>query len=126
MEGATALVGLTGEGAPYVASKFALSGWTEAMAMDLWSTGVSVRLITPGPIDTEIWDQPGNEPAAYDGPLEAPATVAEAICTALVTDGFETYVPDLKGVTEAKTSDIDSFLAAAAEFATQDRPPEEP
>jgi short-subunit dehydrogenase len=106
-----------GNEAAYVASKFALSGWTEAMAMDLWSTGVDVRLITPGPIDTEIWDQPGNEPAAYDGPLESPDLVADAICAALVGDGFETYVPDLKGVAEFKTSDIDLFLASAAEFA---------
>jgi short-subunit dehydrogenase len=109
-------LGIANEAA-YVASKFALSGWTEAMALDLWSTRVGVRLITPGPVDTEIWDQPGNEPAAYDGPLESAANVAQAICGALTTDGFETYVPDLKGVAEFKTSDIDAFLAAAAEFA---------
>jgi short-subunit dehydrogenase len=109
-----------GNEAAYVASKFALSGWTEAMAIDLWSTRVGVRLITPGPIDTEIWDQPGNEPADYDGPLESPTTVAEAICTALVTDGFETYVPDLKGVAEFKTADIDTYLASVAEFASKE------
>ncbi|MGZ4759050.1 MAG: SDR family NAD(P)-dependent oxidoreductase, partial [Acidimicrobiales bacterium] len=50
-----------GHEAAYVASKFALSGWSEAMAMDLWTTGVEVRLITPGAIDTEIWDQPDND-----------------------------------------------------------------
>ena len=113
-------IGIANEAA-YVASKFALSGWTEAMALDLWSTRVGVRLITPGPVDTEIWDQPGNEPAAYDGPLESPTTVAEAIAAALVTDGFETYVPDLKGVAEFKTSDIDTYLAGSAEFAAAAR-----
>ncbi len=40
-------IGIAHEAA-YVASKFALSGWSEAMAMDLWSTGVEVRLVTPG------------------------------------------------------------------------------
>ena len=64
-------IGIAHEAA-YVASKFALSGWSEAMAMDLWSTGVEVRLVTPGAIDTEIWDQPGNDPAPYDGPFEPP------------------------------------------------------
>jgi short-subunit dehydrogenase len=109
-------LGIANEAA-YVASKFALSGWTEAMAVDLWSSPVAVRLITPGPIDTEIWDQPGNDAADYDGPLEPPTTVAEAICDALVSDTFETYVPDLKAVAEMKTADVDAFLAGLAAFA---------
>jgi short-subunit dehydrogenase len=109
--------------AAYAASKFALSGWTESMAMDLWSTGVEVRLITPGAIATEIWDQPDNDPAPYDGPMEPPATVAAAICDALLSDGFETYVPDLKAVAEFKTSDIDGYLAATVEYA---RPKDQP
>lgn len=100
--------------AAYCASKFALSGWSEAMAMDLWTSPVEIRLITPGAIDTEIWDQPGNDPAAYDGPFEPPATVAQAICEAIVGDGFEWYVPDMKAVAEFKTSDIDAFLAGTS------------
>jgi short-subunit dehydrogenase len=114
-------IGIAHEAA-YVASKFALSGWSEAMAMDLWSTGVEVRLVTPGAIDTEIWDQPGNDPAPYDGPLEPPETVAAAICDAIVGPGFEIYVPDLKAVAEFKTSDIDAFLASAVSFTTQREP----
>jgi short-subunit dehydrogenase len=105
--------------AAYCAAKFALCGWTESMAMDLWDTNVDVRLIIPGPIDTEIWDQPGNDPAPYDGPLEPPATVAAAICDALLGDRFETYVPDMKAVAEFKTSDIDSYLASAVSFMAQ-------
>ena len=49
----------------YSASKFALCGWSEAMAVDLHGTGVSVKLIEPGPVDTEIWDQPDNEAPVY-------------------------------------------------------------
>ena len=52
----------------YSASKFALCGWSESMAVDLHGTGVSVKLIEPGPVDTEIWDQPGNDDPIYDGP----------------------------------------------------------
>ena len=56
--------------AAYCASKFALCGWSESMHLDLWDTGVNVRLVLPGAIATEIWDQPGNDPAPFDGPFE--------------------------------------------------------
>jgi short-subunit dehydrogenase len=107
-------VGITHETA-YCAAKFGLSGWSEAMALDLWDTPIEVRLIQPGPIDTEIWDQPGNDAALYDGPLEPPSIVAEGIVAAIEGDTFEHYLPDLKGVVEFKTSDIDTFLAGSAE-----------
>jgi short-subunit dehydrogenase len=87
------------------------------MALDLWSTGVEVRLVNPGAIATEIWDQPGNDPAPYGGPFEPPDIVAEAVCEALVSDGFERYVPDLREIAVFKTGDIDAFLSGAAEFA---------
>src|SRR5690606_1485830 len=61
-------LGILNESA-YSASKFALTGWTEALALDLWDTPIRVRLITPGAIDTEIWDQPGNDPPGFHGPL---------------------------------------------------------
>ncbi len=102
--------------AAYAASKFALSGWSEAMALDLWSTGVDVRLVLPGAIATEIWDQPGNDRPAYDGPFEPAETVAEGICDALVSEGFERYVPDLKEIVAFKTTDIDDFMTGAAAF----------
>ncbi len=107
-------LGIKGEAA-YCASKFALAGWTEALAIDLWSTGVTVRLVHPGPIDTEIWDQPGNAPADYDGALEPPSTVAEGIIAAIESDHFEHYVPDLLAIAEFKTSQIDVYLKAVAE-----------
>jgi short-subunit dehydrogenase len=107
-------LGITHETA-YCAAKFGLSGWSEAMALDLWDTPIEVRLIQPGPIDTEIWDQPGNDAALYDGPLEPPSVVAEGIVAAIEGDAFEHYLPDLKGVVEFKTSDIDTFLAGSAE-----------
>jgi short-subunit dehydrogenase len=100
--------------AAYCASKFALSGWSESMAADLWPTGVEVRLIHPGPIDTEIWDQPGNDPAHYDGPLEPPSVVADGIVAAIEGDRFEHYVPDLSSVVEWKTANIDEFIAGVA------------
>jgi short-subunit dehydrogenase len=113
-------VGIPGETA-YTASKFALCGWAESLWIDLADAPVDVRLIIPGPIDTEIWDLPDNDPPDYDGPKEPPATVASAIADAIAGKRFETYVPDLKGVVEWKTSDIDGYLAGAAEMARQAR-----
>ena len=98
----------------YCASKFALCGWSEAMAVDLHGTGVSVKLIEPGPVDTEIWDQPGNDDPIYDGPKFSAQEVAAGIIAALDTDGFEHYVPDMKAVVDLKNADIDTYIAGAA------------
>ncbi len=107
--------------AAYAASKFAMCGWTESMHLDLWDTGVDVRLIIPGPIATEIWDQAGSDAPFYTGPFEPPEVVADGICAAIEGDRFEAYLPDLKAIAEFKTSDIDTFLEGAAAMA---RPPD--
>jgi short-subunit dehydrogenase len=106
-------VGIVGETA-YCASKFALCGYTESLAVDLWDSPIDVRLIIPGPIDTEIWSRPDNDAPHYDGPFEPPSIVAEGIIAAIEGDEFEHYLPDLKAVVEFKTSDIDTFLEGSA------------
>ena len=106
-------IGILQESA-YCASKFALTGWSESIAADLWNTGVDVRLVHPGPIDTEIWDQPGNDPAHYDGPLEPPSVVADGIVAAIEGDRFEHYLPDLSSIIEWKTANVDEYLAGVA------------
>ena len=100
--------------AAYCASKFALCGWSESLAIDLTGTGVRVRLIQPGPIATDIWDRPGEEHAVYDGPLEPPEMVATGILEAMESDRFEHFFPDLKAVIAFKDSDVDAYLATAA------------
>ncbi|HUY63133.1 MAG TPA: SDR family NAD(P)-dependent oxidoreductase [Acidimicrobiales bacterium] len=104
-------LGVTTEAA-YSASKFAMAGWSEAMAADLSGTGVTVRLVLPGTIDSEIWDQPDNDPPLYDGPLTPAEDMARAIADAIDSDRFEHYLPDMKAVVEMKTADIDGFMAA--------------
>lgn len=103
----------------YCASKFALSGWSEALAVDLAGTGVVVKLIQPGPVDTEIWDRPDNDEPVYQGPKIAPEEVAEGIVAAMGSDRFEHYLPDLKPVVDAKNADVDAFIAGAAGMAPQ-------
>ncbi|MHB1445392.1 MAG: SDR family NAD(P)-dependent oxidoreductase [Acidimicrobiales bacterium] len=111
--------------AAYSASKFALSGWSEAMAMDLHGTGVRVRLIQPGAIDTDIWDRPGEEKALfYEGPKEPPEVVAEGILAAITSERFEHYLPDMKSVVEFKDSDIDAYITMAATLSQENQPPD--
>jgi short-subunit dehydrogenase len=98
----------------YCASKFALCGWSESMAVDLHGTGVAVKLIQPGPVDTEIWDQPGSEDPLYQGPKAPADEVADGIVAALGTNRFEHYLPDMKAVVDAKNADIDAYIAGAA------------
>ncbi|HLM16860.1 MAG TPA: short-chain dehydrogenase, partial [Acidimicrobiia bacterium] len=93
--------------------------WTEAMAVDLYGTGVEVKLLLPGPIDTEIWDQPGNEPAGYQGPFVPAADAAQSVVDAIEGDGFEWYAPpDFPGggpqhaIVVGKSNDPGAFVAA--------------
>lgn len=107
--------------AAYCGSKFALCGWAESMAMDLFDTGVDVRLVIPGPIDTEIWSLPDNDDPLYDGEKLPPSTVAADIVNVIEGDRFEVYSPDMVSIVEFKTKDIDTFLEGASAMARKDR-----
>jgi short-subunit dehydrogenase len=100
----------------YCASKFALCGWTEAVKLDLWDAPVRVKLVIPGAVDTEIWDKPDEEGAAYDGPKVPAAEVAADMAAALDDDGFEYYLPDMKRVVLAKTQDVEAYMSRSMEM----------
>jgi NAD(P)-dependent dehydrogenase (short-subunit alcohol dehydrogenase family) len=61
----------------YGASKAALSRWSHGLAVDLPDTGVCVGVLSPGPIDTEIWSL--DEELSYTGKLFPPSLVAEGV-----------------------------------------------
>jgi short-subunit dehydrogenase len=111
--------------AAYCASKFALCGWSEGMAIDLHGSGVEVKLALPGPIETEIWDLPDNDPSPYKGPFIPAADCAASICDAIEGSGFEYYVPpEFPGgtgrqhdIVMGKTGNVDAFLEAVAQMA---------
>src|SRR5579863_9167825 len=48
--------------AAYAATKAALAVFSEAMAIDLWDTGVKVMVVYPGVVDTELFTLPDNDP----------------------------------------------------------------
>ncbi len=108
--------------AAYSGSKFALAGWSESMALDLDGTGVAVKLILPGAIDTEIWDQPDNDAPLFDGPKDPPESIAGPLVDAIESDKFEHYLPDMKAVIEMKTSDIDAFMVGMRGIGEQAAP----
>jgi short-subunit dehydrogenase len=110
--------------AAYNAAKFAMCGWAEAMYIDCYGTGVEVKLVLPGPIDTEIWDQPDNEPALFDIEKVPPRDCATSIADAMEDDGFEYYTPpvfpgglDPKALVVGKHQDCDAYLGGIAQFA---------
>ena len=88
---------------------------TETMTVNFMAP-VRIRLVNPGPIDTEIWDLPDNEPAVCDGPKVPPEEVAEGIVAALDSDRFEHYLPDLESVVAYKTSNIDEWIRLNAQI----------
>lgn len=68
------------EESAYCASKAALSAWTQSLALDLASSGVHVGELSPGPIDTEIWQKASAE---YPGHLYPPRVIAVAVAKML-------------------------------------------
>ena len=117
-------IGIAHEAA-YCASKFALCGWSESMAIDLHDTSIEVKLVLPGPIETEIWDVPDNDPALYAGPFVPAAECAQSIVDAIEDDGFEYYAPpEFPGglgkqadMVIGKTTNPDAFIDVMGQMA---------
>jgi short-subunit dehydrogenase len=112
----------------YNAAKYAMCGFAEAMYLDLGGSGVDIKLVMPGPIDTEIWDIPGNEPALMDIEKVPAADCAAGIADALAGDGFEYYVPPVypggigaKDLAVGKVTDCDNYLRGFADMAREMR-----
>jgi short-subunit dehydrogenase len=107
----------------YNAAKYAVCGFAEAMLLDLAGTGVDVKLVLPGPIATEIWDQPDNVPALMEVDKVPPEECAAGIADAIEDGGFEYYIPpvfpggvDAKEIAVGKTQHCDQFLRGMADF----------
>lgn len=62
----------------YGASKAALNLWSHGLAVDLYGTGVHVGVLSPGPIDTPIWEF-DETPSSYQGKKYPPELVAAGV-----------------------------------------------
>ncbi len=70
----------------YAASKYGLRGMHEVLRSELARTGVRTTLISPGPVDTPIWDpiDPDSKPGfTKRSAMMTPADVADAVLFAV-------------------------------------------
>jgi short-subunit dehydrogenase len=110
--------------AAYNGAKFGLCGFAEAAAVDLAGTGVDVKLVLPGPIDTDIWERPDNDARLFDIELVPAADCAAGIVDAMTSDRFEHYVPpifpggiDVKEMVVDKHRDCDAYVNLMGQIA---------
>jgi len=88
--------------AAYCASKFGLIGFTQSLAMEMASAGITVNAICPGAADTERLDYLGRRPdGAFDAQQRAEAVSREAI-----------GIPLGRLVTPADVAAVAAFLAS--------------
>jgi short-subunit dehydrogenase len=64
----------------YSATKFAVVGFTEALAVEMSAHGIGVSMVNPGPVDTDFFDARGHQ---YERPRPKPVT-AEAVAADVV------------------------------------------
>lgn len=76
----------------YAASKAAMNAFSEGLWNDLAGSNIHVAIVTPGPIDTEIWEKE-DEPPAYKGPKYPPGIVVDAIFEAIEKRRHELTIP---------------------------------
>lgn len=103
--------------AAYDASKAALAVFSEAMAVDLWETGVKVLTVYPGVVDTPLFDIPDNDPLPDEIDRIPVDELVDGVMDALDHGVSEVYVPAwFKDIAAGKAANIEGFLAGTAEW----------
>lgn len=121
------LVALTGEGAPYVASKFAVVGLSEALALYCRPFGIGVSLLCPGGVRTNLAETgrsigmtPEREVAetrmaqtVQGGEELDPARVGSLVVSAVQNETFLVLPePEIHGeLVRRRAADLNLFLA---------------
>ncbi|MGH2728405.1 MAG: SDR family NAD(P)-dependent oxidoreductase [Actinomycetota bacterium] len=79
--------------AAYSASKFAVAGLTEALAIEVAKQGIGVSMVNPGPVATEFFNARGH-PYQRKTPKPVSAErVARDVINVVERDKLETYIP---------------------------------
>jgi NAD(P)-dependent dehydrogenase (short-subunit alcohol dehydrogenase family) len=112
----------------YAATKFAVKGLTEALAVELSRYGVRAADVLPGIIDTAIWSSPRYLEGSPVGEAGVPArggafrlldaaAVADAVWDAYYGDRMHLYVPEELGeVDRAKAASPEAMRDARVEL----------
>jgi short-subunit dehydrogenase len=116
-----ALLSAPGEAA-YDASKAALTAFSEAMAMDLWDSGVKVMVVYPGVIDTDLFSLPDNDIPNLPVQAEPVSVAVDAILGGLASGAAQVYVPEYFGdICRSKAQDVGKFLEGTAAYLREHR-----
>jgi NAD(P)-dependent dehydrogenase (short-subunit alcohol dehydrogenase family) len=103
--------------AAYAASKAAITAFSECLAVEIWDSPVSIHVVNPGVIDTELFHLPGNDPLLAPIEPEPPGIVVDAVLDQLEAGTFEVYVPGyFEDFATGKATNLQEFLAGSAEF----------
>src|SRR5271167_2225638 len=106
--------------AAYDASKAALTAFSEAMAVDLWDSGVKVMVVYPGIIDTELFTLPDNDTLETPVQAEPVSVCVDAILAGLESGAAQVYVPEwFHDIAAGKAKDVGAFLEGAAGYLRQ-------
>jgi short-subunit dehydrogenase len=106
--------------AAYDASKAALTAFSEAMAVDLWETGVKVMVVYPAVIDTDLFSLPDNDTPDLPIPAEPVSVAVDAILAGLASGASQVYVPAyFADIAASKAQDVDAFLQNTAAYLRQ-------
>ena len=104
----------------YCASKFALCGWSESMAVDLHGTGdIGEADRARARRHRDLGPARQRRSHLRRSQVQSGRRWLTGIIAALGRDGFEHYVPDMKAVVDLKNADIDTYIAGAAGMARQ-------
>ena len=78
----------------YAASKYALTGFSEGLALDLDGSNIHPIVLHVGPIDTEIWEKAASEaPVRFRGKKFPPSAISEAMFQCIEKGLYEATVP---------------------------------
>jgi short-subunit dehydrogenase len=106
--------------AAYGASKAALTVFSEAMAVDLWDTGVKVMVVYPGVIDTDLFSLPDNDIPNIPITREPVSVAVDAVLDGLASGAAQVYVPAyFADIAASKAQDVGKFLEGAAAYLRQ-------
>jgi NAD(P)-dependent dehydrogenase (short-subunit alcohol dehydrogenase family) len=120
------LVALTGEGAPYIASKFAVVGLSEALALYARPKGIGVSVLCPGGVETNLHEterivgMPPERMAAeaalagvFHSVLMTPEQIGDIVVDAVLHNQFF-ILPDAQQQTVLlqRAQDMNAFLNA--------------
>ncbi len=103
--------------AAYDASKAALTAFSEAMAVDLWDSGIKVMVVYPGVIDTELFTLPDNDVPDLPVAAEPVSVCVDAVLAGLDSGAAQVFVPEwFHGVAANKEKDVGAFLEGTAAY----------